>query len=245
MAGTILTDGINRETQIYRTIPLKRFFELFEKNKDALVRPKKWDDTFENLALNSPAEIQGEYVQFGFKDDVYAQCWTLQNFSDAMWRIYSRDTDGIRIRTTVGKLLDNLAKTEPQFSRVSCFIGKVQYKRDNDLKDFADTHFADGLGTDGRKIAETLLIKRNAFRHEQEVRLIYLCPNSTKDYEDLHFYDFDPHQVLDQIMLHPMLKSPERKQLKNKIRTELGWTGELKHSLLYRLPKGFCFKVGT
>lgn len=245
MVGIVLGDGITRKTKLYRTICKSRLLQLFSTHQNALVRPKLWDDTFENLALISEVEIDGEIATFGFKGDVYGQCWTLERFSDAMWRIYSEETDGIRIKTTVGKLLDSLASFDPKFSDVSCFIGKVRYCRDSDLNDFAETHFAEGFGTDGRKIAETLLVKRNAFSHEKEVRLIYISPSSQPAKNDVYRYSFDPHSVIDQIMLHPMLSSSERKKLKQEIRSKTGWSGELKHSKLYRKPKGYLFKVGT
>lgn len=249
MGGTIInreseqTKWITRDTVLYRTVRLNRLLSMFSAYQNALVRPKLWDDTFENYALNSDVEIDGKSGKFGFRDDIYGQCWTRESFSDAMWRIYSNGTDGVRIKTTVGKLLDSLSRSAGTKSEISCFIGKVRYCKDEGLNQFAESHFADGLGSDGKQIAETLLLKRNAFRHEKEVRLIYLAPETQPPEKDLHLYHFDPHELIDQIMVHPQLSEEEADTLKKRIREATNYKGEVKRSLLYRTPKGFLFKV--
>lgn len=241
--GTILTLKLDRNEKIYRTIPKKWLFEMFETGKNALARPSLWDDPFENLLLRSLVNLNGETGRFSFANDLYGQCWTLQGYSDAMWRIYSPDKTGIRIRTTVGQLLDSLSGPDKTFDPVSCFIGKVQYLTEAKLNKFVSSHFHDGLGTDGRNIAETLLVKRNAFSHEKEVRVIYFSPSDTNPTHDLYFHDFDCHRLLDQIMVHPQLTDSEAEALKNEIRSKTGFKGKILHSQLYRLPKGFTVKI--
>ena len=44
----------------------------------------------------------------GFKENLYGQCWTKTRESDAMWRIYSPNKNGVRIMTTPRKLLTAL-----------------------------------------------------------------------------------------------------------------------------------------
>jgi hypothetical protein len=244
MAGTILNSDLKADTKIYRTIHKDRLLKMFASGENALVRPSLWDDTFENYLLNSPVELKGEVGSFSFANDLYGQCWTLEGFSDAMWRIYSADKMGVRIRTTVRKLLDALSASNPGTDAISCFIGKVRYCTDTKLREFAENHFRRGFGTDGRKIAETLLIKRNAFRHEKEVRLIYLAPRSTSPSEDLLFHNFDCQSDLNQIMLHPQLSDSEATSLRDEIVKKTGFRGKVLHSRLYRLPTGFMVKIG-
>ncbi len=245
MVGHILGNIIDSATNIYRICTKERLFQLYDTNQNALVRPKLWDDTFENLALNSEIDLNGETGYFDFRNDVYCQCWTRHTVSDAMWRLYSEGTNGVRIRTTVGKLLASLADSNLKSSGYSCFIGKVDYYKDKELNEFADNHFQYGLGSDGKNIAETLLVKRTAFRHENEVRLIYLSPNPSLAKRDLYFYDVNPHNLIDQIMVHPQLAKSDAAALKTEIEERTGYTGEIKRSLLYRLPNGFKFKVNA
>lgn len=240
--------------KIYRIIPKERFLQLFTKPHNILVRPSLWDDPFENLALESVVDVNGRKAVLSFKDDLYAQCWSSHKASDAMWRIYSKNmirgnrddirADGIRIRTTVEKLLNSLSGQVPEYTSLSCFIGKVKYLSDKELKDFAQNHFTDGLGSDGVNIAQTLLIKRNAFLHEREVRLIYFSSNKTKLEDNLFSYKIDPHSLIDQIMLHPLLTKEEANKLEAEIKIKTNFKGEIKRSLLYAPPEGFEFKVG-
>lgn len=239
--GEVLdVSNLSRDTKIYRTISVERLLQMFEEKANVVVRPSLWDDTFENLALSSKFELNGKHGDFGFKDDLYGQCWTLHSASDAIWRIYSQGTNGVRIRSTVGKVFDSLAKNS-QFGTVGeTHIGRVSYLTDRELNHFAETHFLNG-NMNGRSVAETLTIKRKAFSHEKEVRLIYQSDNRLND--PIVRYSIDPHSLIDQIMLHPQLKPVDARVLKSGIEQELGFEGEIKRSLLYAPPKGFSFKI--
>ena len=128
---------IGPQTKIYRIFSQDRFFELFEEQSNSLVQPKKWDDPFENIFLESPVKAAtGEFRSFCFHDAVYGQCWTLESRSDAMWQIYSKNGDGIRVRTTVGKLLDSLQAAHGDEAEERCFIGRVRYEKDRQLLEF-------------------------------------------------------------------------------------------------------------
>jgi hypothetical protein len=218
---------------------MRRLLEMFENHKNCLARPQLWHDTFENLLLRSPVEIDGKLGSFGFANDLYGQSWTLEGYSDAMWRIYSSDQKGIRIRTTIGKLLDSLSAPDKTHDATSCFIGKVEYLDERKLRRFASEHFLNGIGADGKKVAQTLLVKRNAFRHEKEVRLIYYSPTPTEPHAHIYCHNFDCHHAIEQIMVHPQLTDQEAQVLIAGIKTVTGFKGELLQSGLYRLPKSF------
>ena len=245
MNGTILTSDIGSKTKLYRTVSLQRLLEMFAHRENVLVRPKLWDDPFENLALQSKAIIGGQVGMFGFKDDYFCQCWTKASVSDAIWRIYSSGTDGVRIRTTVGALLSSLASQQPkQWASLASFVGSVRYLRKKDLVSFSKTHFSAGLTSNGTKEAETLLIKRIAFSHEREVRLIFSNVHGAQTDGDLYRYPLDPHNLVDQILLHPRLSTAAAATLKATIQKLTGFKGRIQHSQLYQLPKGFQFVVG-
>ena len=76
---------------------MKRLLELFQTRHNVLVAPEKWDDPFENFILKSDRVSRRGW---------YGQCWTWQRASDAMWRIYSGDKNGVRMRSTPAKLLE-------------------------------------------------------------------------------------------------------------------------------------------
>jgi hypothetical protein len=235
--GIIPSNRFDETTKIYRTISKERLFEIFAKHQNALVRPRLWPDPYENFMLSSQVDVNGEIGEFEFKHDVYGQCWTLTGFSDAMWRIYSKGTNGVRIRTTVGKLLKSLSSQIVRHKEFSSFIGKVNYKSEFKIREFASNHFSRGIKTDGTQIAETLLVKRQAFIHEKEVRLIYHSIEKTEPSHDIFCYNLKPHELIDQIMLHPLLDIEGVVALKNEIKSKTGYQGRLTQSNLYKLPK--------
>ena len=240
--GTIIGD-ITRRSTIYRVFPRHRFFELFEERKNALVWPTKWDDPFENFILRSPVRTaSGEKGEFGFHKYLYGQCWTLHKRSDAMWRICSPEKDAVRIRTNVGKLIDSLSEANKGSETDRCFIGKVTYPTDAKLRKFARTVFKDGLTTEA--VARSLLVKRNAFEHEDEVRLIYFEGDQTVHENGVYKYPLDPHVVFDQVMIDPRMSYKKYVSFKKEIIEKTGFDeARIKRSLLYKPPAGFMVVI--
>lgn len=235
-------DNHDKDRYVYRIIATTRLYELFRNRENVLVRPAEWKDPFENFILNSEAQLPtGEIVRFGFNNDFYGQCWTLLTTSDAMWRIYSPKARSVRIRTTVGKLGDSLSAGLDEWAHVQTFIGKVRYLSDRALLNFAENVFADGLNPPA--LAETLLVKRKAFIHEKEVRLLYF-EKSNNSAGNLFRYSVDPHALIDQIMIDPRLPADKVANLKIEIRDNTGFTGAIKRSLLYAPPKDMIFPIG-
>lgn len=98
-------------TPIFRIINFDRLTEILESKKNTLSRPENWDDPFEKLL--SLVSIEGAYdlpiKTFGYY--IYAQCWTFSEENDLLWRVYSPERDGVRIRSTPLKLLNSLKKS--------------------------------------------------------------------------------------------------------------------------------------
>ena len=240
MKNQSILDGITPDTTIFRIMPRKYFFQLFEEKQNALVRPSKWQDPFENVFLKSPVlASNGEEGRFEFHQDVYAQCWTLERSSNAMWEIYSRDQDAIRIRTTVGKLIDSLRAEHSDLADTTCFIGQVKYQSVKELKKFGKIMFDWYARAEG--IAQSLLLKRLDFRYENEVRLIYITPRTSAKSDCIYKYDLDPLDVVSQAMVDGRVQEQEFKQgLKKEIANRTGLSLRRIHrSQLYDPPKGF------
>jgi hypothetical protein len=234
-----LTDDL-LDKPIYRIMPIHRFLQLLEEKKLTLVKPKKWDDPFENALLNCAFETSdGETVSFAAKDSVYGQCWTFHRETDAMWRIYSHDKDGIRISTTPRKLLTALQIAEPKHHNLKCFIGKVSYLPKNKL--LAKFKSIDLFNTNASGIAESLLYKRKEFTHENEIRLIYSGDDNVS-VSDIFKFDIDPATLFDRILFDPRMEKNLRKAYILAIR-EKGCETEVKRSTLYDAPKGLTFNL--
>lgn len=226
-----------RSRYIYRIISVKRLFELFENRQNVLVKPRRWDDPFENFILRAQIRLPtGELARFSFHDQFYGQCWTLQTASDAMWRIYSRDGNAVRIRSTIANVAESLSKTLGEHAQIQAFIGKVRYLPSKRLKEFASSWFPGARNLRARVSADTLLVKRPAFKHEREVRLLYFQHNAADATGDLYWYSVDPHAFIDQIMIDPRMSEPDANELKERIREKTDYRGSILRSLLYAAP---------
>jgi hypothetical protein len=232
------------DNHIYRIISYERFLELFENRKNTLVKPKLWEDTFENFALKSKLKLpDNTEIELDTHERLYGQCWTTSKASDAMWRIYSQDKKGIRIRTTVEKLLASLDMANVETAMTESCIGKVEYKPEATIMSQARKAFSrDGRITFG-SLFRSILIKRKAFDHEKEVRLIHLDWGYELPTEDIYSYEIDPHELITQVMIDPRISYDEFKKIQNDIKHETGYMGDIKRSLLYRLPDTLTIEV--
>lgn len=225
-----------QDAHVYRITKPKRLYELFERNEGVLVHPSCWDDPYENFILRSKVRDKtGRVKTYTYHENLYGQCWTLNTNSDAMWRIYSSDTRGIRIRTTVRKLLESLYHSGVNRPDMFCVVGRVSYLGEKALRRFANSIYKNGtLGKDN--LFRTLLVKRPAFRHEQEVRLLYFDDRQKADGRLLK-YKLNAHDFIDQIMIDPRVSYAEFRQLKEAIQNRTEFQGLILRSLMYSPPE--------
>lgn len=202
------------------------------------MKPKKWEDPFENFILRSRLQLPtGEHATIGFREKFYGQCWTLQRASDAIWRIYSPRSDAVPIRSTVRKLAESLSRCRGDWARVEVFIGRVRFLSNPKLMAFAKRLFrSEGRLLSMRTFANTLLVKRPAFKHEREVRLLFISHDDTEANGDLFSYPVNPKELIDQVMIDPRMAESAANALKQKIKSDTGFPGEIKRSLLYSPP---------
>lgn len=210
---------------------------MFATKKNVLVKPEVWEDTFENFILKSQVKsVSGEVCTYNFHEEMYGQCWTKESSSDAMWRIYSPNKDCLRIRTTVRKLIESLYAAHKNHSTIMCCIGKVEYLNDKDLMMRANSTF-DESGISVENLFRSLLIKRRAFRHENEVRILFHNFQRGDVSSKIYSYPINPDNLIDQIMVDPRRSPSEFKTVKKIIRHATGYNRPIKRSLLYALPK--------
>jgi len=221
---------------IYRIISLKRLTELFDSSKNTLVHPSLWEDPYENFILKSKVKLlSGEIAEYTYHENFYGQCWTLNQSSDAMWRIYSKDNHGIRIKTTVRKLLSSLYYGGAHKPDMSCIVGKVQYLSQEKLEHFANNIYSNG-SLKKEYLFKSLLVKRKAFSHEKEVRVLYYDMKRNVDGQVFN-YELNPHEFIEQLMVDPRLSVKDANEFKTKIKKITGYKGKINRSLLYAAPE--------
>ena len=238
---------VRLDRNVYRYIPLNKLLDLFKQSQSALCHPRKWHDPFETLLLDAKFRTKnGTVHRFPYRNHIYCQCWTIESRSDALWKIYCPQLNsrsrGMRIRTTLRSLADSLSASEIDLDRERAFVGKVQYMSQDALLNRARTEFTNKRPI--KNIARLLLMKRYAFKHEAEIRLIYITHKSDHRKDDgILKYSVKPHELISQIMIDPRITPRQARIVTSHIREQTSYTGEIKHSVMYKKPNDLIVDV--
>jgi hypothetical protein len=73
--------------------------------------------------------------------------------------------------------------------------------------------------------ARTLLVKRPAFRHEREIRLLLFQQDESKIRDDLFPYPIHPNALIDQVMIDPRVSAEDARELRAHIAQQTGFQG--------------------
>jgi hypothetical protein len=131
-----------------------------------------------------------------------------------------------------------------EWARDEAFIGRVEYLDEKKLERFAKGVLRSDEGfLSMRLFAGTLLVKRPAFRHEREVRLIFTPHDKNKADSDLFPYPVNPNELIDQIMIDPRMSAEAASSLKKKIGSRTGFSGHVVRSLLYAPPPSWVIPL--
>lgn len=245
------------DNSIYRIIPFDRFMETLELGINILIRPFLWDDPFENL-LTYPSKNKNIKFLKNEKYFIYAQCWSFSDENDLLWRTYSQFSDSIRIKSTPRKILESIKDStivkkiisEPHkiwqdelneidiTEDIHVFFGKVEYLTYDKISSNLKRIISKG---DIISYFETLLIKREAFRNEEEFRIGI---RHFFEYEDIILelsgnifkYDIDINTVFEEVVFDPRISDYKFEGLKHQIQ-KLGFLNPVIKSNLYDKPK--------
>jgi hypothetical protein len=213
---------------------------LITSNELVLVNPEMWDDPFENFFLKSNAiDEKGNTVDFSnLRKMWYGQCWTKNEDTDAMWRIYSPDKNRVRISTTARKLFDAIYNEKDKFASLKYFIGKVDYATKDELNEFMNKNSFWNIAIGGQNdgFAKLLCIKREAFEHENEIRILVNENDEEKNKElnGLYKIEIDKNNLIDDICLDPRLTEEEYHKMESEIKNLFYSAPQIFQSDLYK-----------
>jgi hypothetical protein len=128
-------------------------------------------------------------------------CWHQnQDESDAMWALYAQRNAGVAIKSNVNRILKAFKSSEQ-----TMHVAKVNYDSKNNLSSFTSGMY------------DSILIKRHAFEHENEVRII--APTIDEDNnpkESLGSYiDCDIHSLIEEVVISPLMPPYAHEALEN------------------------------
>jgi hypothetical protein len=147
------------------------------------------------------------------KAHAYGQSWTTSHFDEPMWRMsgFGRKKDLlpiVRIKCSKAEILQAGARFMEN-SPGSLFLGKMRYCKQNVLEHLGKTARSRKEVT--RTAAELLVHKRNAYRFEREVRLLWVSETSEPDGIRI---PIDAAKMISQVMISPYAKNAQVKEVK-------------------------------
>ncbi len=146
------------------------------------------EPTFEEikkLAINNP-EFLNYYKTH--REKVAISSWHINEYeSFAMWQIFTQNSEGLAIQSTIGRLQKAL---EPE-KNLKQYIGQVNYiDYKKEYIPFDDLFFP-------------FLFKRKSFQYEREVRIISDTSDTSITINDGIKINVDISQLIDKIYIHP------------------------------------------
>lgn len=195
----IKAGGLEDSTKLFRYLKLSQFVEFIEKRQAYFTNIKCWEDTWEAPTSQLPSEkLNEEYEgndQNLYLERMIGQCWSLEGVSDALWRIYSTEKEGILIQTTAERF--RLIK-----GIKLAMLAPVVYYGDlrKAIYQLKNMKYYDGIFGEG-------FLKRKAFEHEKEVRIITVNDEkfiSKRHNSMVHVeFDLDPKSFIESIIIDP------------------------------------------
>lgn len=228
-------DNVNGNTKIYRYIKYKRLLDMLVNKELTLRRVDQWADVYENAVYKKIICSKKGLSEYDEKENdhigIYGDCWTSfqRTYADAFWSNYSADPKGeeclsntaVRVQTTVGKLLEILGSN-------TAYVGRVHYKSLSKSK--SESEYIQELNKCINEcddindaIIRSLLLKRDIYKHEKEVRLLYKTTTQGFGYEEKptdklrKFKIQNVEGLFDEFVLDPRLSKEQKKEMENGI----------------------------
>lgn len=180
--GNVIFINLTREKflstkLIYRYMPMEYALQTLNNQELWFAKPSTWKDPFEKRFIEAMYKVQNQIIDFPLKDKVFCMCLTQTAASEAYWNIYSRQQYGIKFSLNKEVLLKQLEDfaSDPDCD-YNVYIGGVEYMATADIKKHLSKIPFNSpeppIILNDRMCVRLLLLKRNAYKYEDEVRII-------------------------------------------------------------------------
>ncbi|MFM2370143.1 MAG: hypothetical protein RL619_2464 [Bacteroidota bacterium] len=184
-------------TIVWKYLDLSKFLDLLMSQKLFMSRSDKFEDQYEGtfseptfeeikkLSIDNP-----EFLNFykTHREKVAISSWHINEYeSFAMWQIFTQNSEGLAIQSTIGRL-QNALLPEVNFNQYIGEVNYIDYKKE--YIPFDDMFFP-------------FLFKRKSFQYEREVRIISdVADNNIKINDGLKI-NVDINELIEKIYIHP------------------------------------------
>lgn len=230
------TDFLSKKL-LYKYMPLEFALSTVKDKYLWLCNPAIWKDPFERRFIDAKYMDGTKEMDFPIKGQLFCICMTETPTSEAHWNTYSNGQIGISFKFKREQLIQVL---ESYTSEYDIYIGKVNYVKTNDLKKKISQiklpETIDPFKLTNRQLQiQLLLLKRIAFRYEDEIRILAVKKNKTKESGIKLSYTIEPNKLIDTITIDPNVGHNTEKMLKDVFRKEYNFKKVYK-SQLYSMP---------
>lgn len=239
--------NLDLDTPIYKYIPFKYLKLMILNSSLFLGRVSSWEDVYENWFLKEkmvlPLGEKGSAMEL--IPGVFGQSWTLQEESDAMWRIYSKvdkkqpddylDDTAVRIKTTGRKLFDVIYTDDKDYN--TSYIGTVSYLSQDDFLKMQNSLSPLNPMDLSEVFVKSYFFKRTPFEHEREVRPILIYPPKHENFgKDGVSFDIDFDNLIDEMVTDPRLTPDEYRTVRGQLIGLGAKSNKVRNSELYNIP---------
>ena len=185
------------DTIIWKYLDLSKFLDLLLSQKLFMSRSDKFEDQYEGtfseptfeeikkLSIDNP-DFLNYYKTH--REKVAISSWHINEYeSFAMWQIFTQNSEGLAIQSTIGRLQQSLV-TETYFEQYIGEVNYIDYKKEH--IPFDDLFFP-------------FLFKRKSFQYEREVRIITDIGNSENKINEGLKINVDINALIEKIYIHP------------------------------------------
>ena len=238
--------SLDLDAPIYKYIPFKYLKLMIQNSSLYFGKVSSWEDVYENWFLKEqmvlPSGEKGSATDL--IQGVFGQSWTLQEESDAMWRIYSKldrtlhdylDDTAVRIKTTARKLYNVIYANDEDFN--TSYIGAVKYLSQNDFLKMQDSLSPLNPLDLSEVLVKSYFFKRAPFEHEKEVRPILIYSPKHENFgKDGVSFDIDFDNLIDEMVTDPRLTPDEYRTVRGQLIGLGAKSGKVRNSELYNIP---------
>lgn len=200
-------------TSLYRVMTLEQFIDMIINKHNILVLPSCWEDPYEKiLGTDKDSIAKGTFSEQRW----YGQCWSIAEENDGIWRAMTKNKTCrcVKIKVSIENLVQSI-KESGEYD-VDFSLNLATYSDAEDklgilkaAQKLTDLSRKESSYEEIRKNVEEmlLLIKRQPFRYEEEVRLLAYHrerPPMCGGVPDKAWsYIFDYNKFIDEIVLDP------------------------------------------
>ena len=184
-------------TIIWKYLDLSKFLDLLMSEKLFMSRSDKFEDQYEGtfseptfeeikkLSIDNP-DFLNYYKTH--REKVAISSWHINEYeSFAMWQIFTQNSEGLAIQSTIGRLQKAL-KPETNINQYIGEVNYIDYKKE--YIPFDDMFFP-------------FLFKRKSFQYEREVRLITDIGDSNIKINEGLKINVEINRLIGKIYIHP------------------------------------------